>query len=283
MASPIGAVTDTAKDAAEKLGAAMHRETLEERLDETHRAWKGSHKGAKKLRRRMEKELEKLPSGPESRWGHSMFGLVFNRFTFGLAAGYVLGSRAGRERYDQIKRRWDGLVGNPTVQRAVQFGGELAGQAAQKTGDAIGIHGGSGQSRQIRDVMNTGVRTIDPSETLRKAAARMRDEDIGAIVVVDDRDTVCGIVTDRDIAIRGVAEGTPDSAMVADVISDDVVTLDPSATVDDAVRLMRERAVRRVPVVEGGRAVGIVSIGDLVRDRDPRSALADITSAPAST
>jgi CBS domain-containing protein len=91
------------------------------------------------------------------------------------------------------------------------------------------------------------------------------------------------LLTDRDIAIRVVAEGLdPKTTKVGDVASLGLTSLTPDDSVDQAVRLMRERAVRRLPIVEGGKPVGIVSLGDLAMERDPDSALADISAAPAN-
>ena len=103
------------------------------------------------------------------------------------------------------------------------------------------------------------------------------------MIVIDESNSVVGIVTDRDIAIRAVAEGRDvTTTKVGDVASKDLETLSPSDSVEKAVRLMRQRNIRRLPVVEGGRPIGIVSIGDLARERDPRSALADISRGPAN-
>jgi CBS domain-containing protein len=101
---------------------------------------------------------------------------------------------------------------------------------------------------------------------------------------VEDDGQVRGIVTDRDIVVRAVADGRdPASTTLGEVGSTDVVALSPDDTVERAVEIMRQKAIRRVPVVEGGRAVGIVSIGDLAAERDPDSALADISSARPNT
>ncbi|HEX2031334.1 MAG TPA: CBS domain-containing protein [Actinomycetota bacterium] len=120
---------------------------------------------------------------------------------------------------------------------------------------------------------------LPASASLVEAARVMRDEDIGPVIVVEN-DSVVGIVTDRDIVVRGVADDRPPgSTTVGEVASGDLTTVSPDDPVDDAVRLMRERAVRRLPVVEGGKPVGIVALGDLAVERDPRSALADISAA----
>ncbi len=132
----------------------------------------------------------------------------------------------------------------------------------------------------LRDVMTADPRTLPVSSSVEDAARIMRDEDVG-VVVVEDGGDVRGVVTDRDIAIRVVAEGrSPGDTSLADVASqDDIATLSPDDPVDAAVKLMREKSVRRIPVVEGGRAVGVVSIGDLAVEREPDSALADISAS----
>jgi CBS domain-containing protein len=112
----------------------------------------------------------------------------------------------------------------------------------------------------------------------------MRANDIGDVIVVDDNGKLTGIVTDRDIVVRVVAEGRdPRATRLGDIASRELTVLAPDDPVERAVELMRERAIRRLPVVEQGKPVGIVSIGDLALDRDPDSALADISAAPPNT
>jgi CBS domain-containing protein len=94
---------------------------------------------------------------------------------------------------------------------------------------------------------------------------------------------VWGIVTDRDITIRVTAHAIdPTTATVGDICSGEVVTMSPDDSVDDAVRLMREKAIRRIPIVEDGKPVGIISLGDLALMKDRHSALADVSAAPAN-
>lgn len=132
---------------------------------------------------------------------------------------------------------------------------------------------------QIRDVMTKDPQILPASASLVDAARIMRDEDIGPVIVVEN-DQVLGIVTDRDIVVRAVAEDrSPSATTVGDVASRDLTTVSPDDPVEEAVRLMREGAVRRLPVVEGGKPVGIVALGDLAVERDPDSALADISAA----
>ena len=130
----------------------------------------------------------------------------------------------------------------------------------------------------IRDLMTKDPRTVDAGDSIQDAARIMREDDVGA-VIVNDGDSLAGIVTDRDIAVRAVADGKDLSAQVSEVCSKSATTLGPDDSVDDAVRVMREEKIRRVPVVEDGRAVGIVSLGDLAEARDPDEALAEISAA----
>jgi CBS domain-containing protein len=131
----------------------------------------------------------------------------------------------------------------------------------------------------IRSVMTAKPVALQAGTTLVEAARAMRDHDVGDVLVLED-DRLRGIVTDRDIAIRAVAEGRdPSSTVVGEISSGADVTVAPDDTVDRAVELMRQRAVRRLPVVENGRPIGIVSLGDLAVERDPQSTLSDISAA----
>ena len=135
-------------------------------------------------------------------------------------------------------------------------------------------------AQQIQDIMTKQVHTVASNTTLLDVARLMRNQKIGDVLVTDPDGSLCGIVTDRDIVVRADAVGKAlDKTKVGDICSGELVKLSPTATVDEAVKVMRDHAIRRVPVVSDGHAVGIVSIGDLARHRDPRSALADISSA----
>ena len=139
-------------------------------------------------------------------------------------------------------------------------------------------------SERIRDVMTTNPETLPESTIVREAAETMRANDIGDVVIVDDNGAISGILTDRDIVVRVVAEGRdPRATRIGDIASRELTAVSPDDPVDRAVLLMRERAIRRLPVVDKGKPVGIVSIGDLALDRDPDSALADISAAPPNT
>jgi len=135
-------------------------------------------------------------------------------------------------------------------------------------------------AQSIEEVMMSNPRTVDAGDSVADAARIMAEADIGAVIVVDDGQ-VCGIVTDRDIAVRAVAEGRdPSSTKVSEVATGSPKTLSPDESVEDAEKAMREQDVRRLPVVEDGRPVGIVSLGDVAEERDAGEALADISSAP---
>lgn len=138
-------------------------------------------------------------------------------------------------------------------------------------------------ARKIREIMPEETRTVSMDDTVLRAAEMMRDDDVGDVIVLDGEGGPKGIVTDRDIAVRAVAEGRdPNGTRVADVQSSDLVTISPDEDEEAAARMMREHAVRRLPVVEDGRVVGAISIGDLAMERDPDSALADITASPGN-
>jgi CBS domain-containing protein len=135
-------------------------------------------------------------------------------------------------------------------------------------------------AQTIREVMTRNPRTVDASSPVAEAAKLMREGDIGSVIVTDGN-KVTGIVTDRDVAIRAVAmDRDPKSTPVREVCSPEAVTLSPDDSVGDALQVMRQRDVRRVPVVEGNQPVGIVTLGDLAVDRDPSSVLGDISAAP---
>jgi CBS domain-containing protein len=119
----------------------------------------------------------------------------------------------------------------------------------------------------IRDVMTKSPRSLESGASVMEAARLMRDEDAGIIPVVEGEKLV-GTVTDRDIAIRVVAEGrSPENITVGEIASRELVTIDPQQDLDEALRLMARHQVRRLPVVEeDGRLVGIVAQADIARN-----------------
>jgi CBS domain-containing protein len=135
-------------------------------------------------------------------------------------------------------------------------------------------------TQHVSDVMTTALVTVGPQASVTAVARMMRDENIGAVLVTDG-ERLRGLVSDRDLVVRAVADGRdPNETTVAQACSEDLVTLGPGDDLDRAAEVMREHSVRRVPVVdEDHHAVGIVSIGDLAMERDSASALGDISAA----
>jgi CBS domain-containing protein len=135
-------------------------------------------------------------------------------------------------------------------------------------------------AQQIRELMTPNPVALPGTASVHEAPQAMRDADIGDVIVIENN-RVCGIVTDRDIVVRTLAEGRgPATTTLADICSHPLLVVSPTDSVEKAVRLMGTHALRRVPVVEGGQPVGIVSLGDLAVERDSGSALGDISSAP---
>jgi CBS domain-containing protein len=125
--------------------------------------------------------------------------------------------------------------------------------------------------KPVRDMMSSNPCAIDADKPVAYAAKMMRDEDVGLAPVVEG-DRLVGTLTDRDIAVRVVAEGRdPESTSVREVASTDLVTIDPEQNLDEALRLMADHQVRRLPVVEeDGRLVGVVAQADVAREGDDR-------------
>jgi CBS domain-containing protein len=121
-------------------------------------------------------------------------------------------------------------------------------------------------AKNIRDVMTKNPRTVSNSDSVSDAARRMRDEDAGLIPIVDG-DRLTGVVTDRDIALRVVADGRDASSMrVEEIASKSLVTVDPDQGLDEALKIMAEHQVRRLPVCEeDGRLIGIVAQADIAK------------------
>jgi CBS domain-containing protein len=135
-------------------------------------------------------------------------------------------------------------------------------------------------AQQIRELMTLNPVSLPGTASVHEAARAMRDGDIGDVIVIE-HNQVCGIVTDRDIVVRIVAEAQdPTVSTLADICSHALLTVAPTDSIERAVRLMRTHAIRRLPVVDGGQAVGIVSLGDLAVERDPDSVLGEISAAP---
>jgi signal-transduction protein with cAMP-binding, CBS, and nucleotidyltransferase domain len=137
--------------------------------------------------------------------------------------------------------------------------------------------------RMVQDVMTPNPMMLSSTVPIRDAARAMRDANIGSVIVGDGQE-LHGVLTDRDIVVRGVAEGRDLAAtQVVEICSREITSVGARDSVADALAVMRARAVRRLPVVDNGRTVGILSLGDLALDRDPQSVLAvlgEISAAP---
>lgn len=135
-------------------------------------------------------------------------------------------------------------------------------------------------SQPIRNVMSKKILKLPASATVSDAARTMRDSNVGA-VIIEEQGKLLGLVTDRDIVVRTIAEGRdPDATRLEDTCTKMPISLAPDDDTDRAVQLMRERSVRRLPVVENGKVIGMVSLGDLALERDRKSVLGNISAAP---
>src|SRR3954447_6584697 len=131
----------------------------------------------------------------------------------------------------------------------------------------------------VREVMTRNPRQVSVDEPIVAVARVMRDEQIGAVIVTD-ADQVRGMVTDRDLVVRAIAEGLDPRIETVDTVYSgrDLVSVDPNLPIDKALQLMREHAAGRLPVVEKGKPVGVISLGDLAIEGQDETALADISA-----
>jgi CBS domain-containing protein len=135
---------------------------------------------------------------------------------------------------------------------------------------------------QVRDIMTPDPVGVYYDQTIAETARVMRDAGVGAVLVVNG-ESLSGVVTDRDLVIRGLADGAGPDSPVGPLCSEKLVGVDASAALADAGRLIREHSVRRLPVIDNGQIVGIVTIGDLAASADPDSPLAAVSGARANT
>ncbi|CAH2713390.1 Hypoxic response protein 1 [Neobacillus rhizosphaerae] len=132
----------------------------------------------------------------------------------------------------------------------------------------------------IRDIMTDEVECCTLLDNMYEVALKMKELNVGAIPIVD-QDKLIGMITDRDIVIRGVAEKHPGSSKVGEIMSHDMITVSPDTTSKDAAKLMAKHQIRRLPVVEESRLIGIVSLGDFaiseLTDDQAKEALTEIS------
>ncbi|OEH93922.1 CBS domain-containing protein [Bacillus solimangrovi] len=137
--------------------------------------------------------------------------------------------------------------------------------------------------KRVRDIMTSDVVFLTPDDNVYEAALLMKDKDIGVIPVCES-DRLLGIVTDRDLVVRGLAEKRPGSNSVMNVLTKDVTTVSAETDVTEAVELMSNNQIRRLPVCENDRLIGMLSLGDLAIDTDSDKAaevaLSEISEPP---
>lgn len=139
---------------------------------------------------------------------------------------------------------------------------------------------GGEELEKIRDIMTDQVECCTLLDNVFEVAVKMKELNVGAIPIVD-KDKLVGMITDRDIVVRGVAEKHPGSTKVEDIMSDKLITISADATTEEAANLMAEHQIRRLPVVEGDKLIGIVSLGDFairkMTDDQAKEALSEIS------
>jgi CBS domain-containing protein len=138
-------------------------------------------------------------------------------------------------------------------------------------------------AKTVQDIMTANPVTLGANTPIIDAARAMRDNDIG-VVVVENNGQLLGLVTDRDIVVRAVADNRNlSSTNLESICSKDVTSVSPDQSDTDAVQLMRQKAIRRLPVVQNGKVVGIISLGDLAIENDERSVLAQVSAAAGNS
>ncbi|KQL49119.1 inosine-5'-monophosphate dehydrogenase [Brevibacillus choshinensis] len=141
------------------------------------------------------------------------------------------------------------------------------------------------ENRTLREIMTKDIATVTLKDNVYEVACKMRDWNVGVIPVVNEKNDVIGVITDRDIVIRGLAEKHEGSAATEVVMTRDIVLGQPGMTVDEAAKIMAQHQIRRLPVVENGKLAGIVALADMairqVHQDEASDALQEI-SEPAS-
>jgi CBS domain-containing protein len=197
-------------------------------------------------------------------------GLFGTLISFG--AGYAAGMKFGDKPVNAFRS---------VKEEARDKASTLAQTASDLRSRAMGEVGSTIDVRTVREVMSATAETVTPETTLADAAKVMERADIGDVLIVDGTRQLRGIVTDRDIAIRAIAEGRdPNSTPVEEIMTPTVETISSSATVREAIETMRRHDIRRLPVVDGGSPIGVVSLGDLAMSPGSQSVLADLSTAP---
>jgi CBS domain-containing protein len=202
-------------------------------------------------------------------YGHTNRTRIDRRMTMGFwstllsfGAGYALGANKDKEIVKDLQGKARGVVA------------ERLPSSFRSRGDRVDL-------REVREVMTALPQSVTPDTTIAEAARRMAEGDMGDVLITDKKTgRLVGIVTDRDITIRAIATGQdPATTAVRTIMSADPTTVAPTDTVQEAIARMRSADVRRLPVIEDGISLGVVSLGDLSQETDAGPALADISNA----
>lgn len=200
-----------------------------------------------------------------------MFGNVDRAMRALLIVGGINWLAVAAGKFDFVARLFGRRFGQPNVASRVVYG-LVGGSALYTLARWIEkeVSGGEGSrtatGKRVSDVMTTAPKAVETSATVAEAAKLMKSEDVGSLPVLQEGRLV-GIVTDRDFAIRVVAEGRdPQSVTVEEIATRSPDTASPEQDLDEALRLMARRQVRRLPVVEGGRLVGILAQADVAEE-----------------
>jgi len=116
--------------------------------------------------------------------------------------------------------------------------------------------------QKVSEIMSHDIQTCTPLDNVFEVAVKMKEWDVGSIPIVENNQLL-GMITDRDLVVKGIAEKHPGSYQVTKVMSDSLFTISPEASVDEAAQLMANHQIRRLPVLEDGQIVGMISLGDL--------------------
>jgi predicted transcriptional regulator len=134
----------------------------------------------------------------------------------------------------------------------------------------------------VKDIMTSNVEYCTPLDNVYEVAVKMKDLNVGAIPIVEDQRLI-GMITDRDLVVRGIAEKHPGSNQVTNVMSDQIISIDPNASVEEAAHMMAKHQIRRLPVVDNGKLVGMVSLGDLSTNYTTGDEAGDVLSDISET
>ncbi|UFU00913.1 CBS domain-containing protein [Radiobacillus kanasensis] len=117
--------------------------------------------------------------------------------------------------------------------------------------------------KSVKEIMSTDISYCTPSDSITEAATKMKDKNVGAIPICGENRELIGMITDRDLVIRGLAANKSADTAVQEVMSSDLYSCTPQSTVQEASKIMAEKQIRRLPVIERGELVGIIALGDL--------------------